>query len=161
MKAIIIYDSVFGNTEKVALAINKAFTGDKGSGTFRVGHIQPDQLKDVDLLIIGSPTRKFQATPASKEFIKNIPRGSLKGVKVAAFDTRISTDDIQSGFLKWMMNFFGYAAGPLARRLQRKGGQLIADPEGFIVQGTEGHMKDGERERAEPSGKTLKGEGNV
>ena len=84
----------------------------------------------------------------------------MTGIKkhpiVAAFDTRISTGDIKSGFLRYLVNLFGYAAEPLARKLKRKGGELIADPEGFIVNGTKGPLKEGEIERAEKWGEQLK-----
>ena len=47
-----------------------------------------------------------------------------------------------------LVNFFGYAAKPIANRLQKKAGALIAAPEGFIVKGKEGPLKEGELERA-------------
>lgn len=156
MKAIVIYESVFGNTEKVARAIGKAFTSEEGSNVHHVDKVTPDHLNDVDLLVIGSPTQKFQAMPAAKSFIAKMPSGNLKGINVAAFDTRISTSDIKSGFLRYMVNLFGYAAEPLARKLKRKGGELITDPEGFIVNGTKGPLKEGELERAEAWGRQIK-----
>ncbi len=156
MKTIVVYESVFGNTEKVARAIGKAFTSEGRSNVQHIDQVTPDQLNDVDLLILGSPTQKFQAMPAAKSFIAKMPSGSLKGIHVAAFDTRISTGDIKSGFLRYMVNLFGYAAEPLARRLKRKGGELIANPEGFIVKGMKGHLKEVELGRAEEWGKQLK-----
>ena len=63
----------------------------------------------------------------------------VKGKRVAAFDTRISQ--------KWV-GIFGYAAGKIARNLKKKGGNLIALPEGFFVEGTQGPLKEGELERA-------------
>src|SRR6056297_566118 len=104
MKVIVIYESVFGNTEKVARSIGKAFTSEGGSNVHHVDQVTPDQLKDVELLIVGSPTQKFQAMRAAKNFIAKMPSGSLKGINVAAFDTRISTGDIKSGFLIYMVN---------------------------------------------------------
>jgi len=156
MKVIVIYESVFGNTEKVARSIGKAFTSEGGSNVHHVDQVTPDQLKDVELLIVGSPTQKFQAMRAAKNFIAKMPSGSLKGINVAAFDTRISTGDVKSGFLIYMVNLFGYAAEPLARKLKRKGGELIAEPEGFYVGGTKGPLKEGELERAEKWGQQIK-----
>jgi hypothetical protein len=48
-----------------------------------------------------------------------------------------------------MVDFFGYAAIPLAKRLKSKGGNLVSEPKGFYVQDTKGPLKDGELERAE------------
>jgi hypothetical protein len=42
----------------------------------------------------------------------------------------------------------GYAAKRIANQLKRAGGSLIAPPEGFYVEDTEGPLKDGELERA-------------
>jgi len=47
-----------------------------------------------------------------------------------------------------MVKLFGYAAEPIAKRLGRKGGELAVTPEGFLVEGTEGPLKEGELERA-------------
>ena len=43
---------------------------------------------------------------------------------------------------------FGYAAPEIARSLERNGGTLLAPPEGFVVLGMEGPLKEGELERA-------------
>jgi len=43
---------------------------------------------------------------------------------------------------------FGYAAGRIANNLKKKGGILIASPEGFFVTGGQGPLKEGELERA-------------
>ena len=77
-------------------------------------------------------------------------------MKVGAFDTRVSIEDIHSGFLKWLINIFGYAAEPLAKRLTRRGGKLIIPPEGFYVNDTEGPLKEGELERAKEWGKKIR-----
>ena len=67
---------------------------------------------------------------------------------MAAFDTRISIKDINNPLLSTLVKLFGYAAEPIAKKLQGKGGVLAAAPEGFIVKGTEGPLKEGELERA-------------
>lgn len=67
---------------------------------------------------------------------------------MAAFDTRICIENIGSFLLTFFVNLFGYAAKPIARWLQKKAGDLVALPEGFVVQGTEGPLKDGELRRA-------------
>ncbi len=148
MKILIIYDSVFGNTEKIAQAIGNAFGSGQNVEILHVSKIQPQQLTELKLLIVGSPTRGFRPTPAIKKLLGGIQVNGLKGVKVAAFDTRISVNDIESRIGRFFVNRFGYAAEPIADRLRKKGGELIIAPEGFLVKGTEGPLKEGELERA-------------
>jgi len=76
-------------------------------------------------------------------------------LRVAAFDTRISTADVRSRLLKMMARLFGYAAKPIADGLQKKGGALAAPPEGFFVEATKGPLKHGEIERATTWARTL------
>jgi len=144
VKALVVYDSVFGNTEKVAQAIGDAL----GAQTLRVGDVKPEYLADLDVLIVGSPTQAFQALKPVKTFLKNIPAGALKGVKVAAFDTRMDVKEVNNSVLTLFVKIFGYAAEPMATRLAKKGGVQAMPPAGFFVDGSEGPLKDGELERA-------------
>ncbi len=148
MKALVVYDSVFGNTEKVAQAIGETLGTRAETAVVRVTEIKPEQLTDIDLLIVGSPTRAFRPMPTIKAWYGALPLGALSGIKVAAFDTRIRLEDTTSGFLKRMSKWFGYAAEPMAKALQRKGGILAAPPAGFGVGDSEGPLKEGELERA-------------
>lgn len=155
MKALIIYDSMFGNTEKVAQAMATALADKAEVTARRVGDVKPAELADLDLLIVGSPTQGFQPTAATKKLLAAIPGKGLQGMKVAAFDTRIAIEDVGSRFLTIMVNLFGYAAKPIANRLQKKAGLLVVPPEGFIVKDKEGPLKDGELERAAQWAKQL------
>ena len=148
MKTLIVYDSVFGNTEQVALAIGNSLGSGEDVGTCRVSDIKPEQLNGLGLLIVGSPTRGFKPTEAITNLLNKIPADGLKGVQVTAFDTRISPADVNSRLLKIMVRLFGYAAKPIADKLEKKGGTLIIPPEGFFVKDSEGPLKDGELERA-------------
>jgi len=132
VKASVVYDSVYGNTERIARAIGEAI----GGQVLRVGEVNPADLKGSDLLIFGSPTHGGRFTPAFQGLLKASP--ALEGVKVAAFDTRT---------MKWSQ-IFGHAAPRIAQSLERKGGNLIALPEGFFVLDTKGPLKDGEIQRA-------------
>jgi len=149
-KALVVYDSYFGNTERIARAIGDALGRAGDVEVLRVGDVRPERLTGLKLLIVGSPTRAFRPTEAIKNFLKSIPRDGLKGVEVAAFDTRITEEEIESAvfILRIMVNIFGYAAKPIADKLEKKGGRLIAAPEGFFVHGTEGPLIEGELERA-------------
>jgi flavodoxin len=148
MKALVIYDSFFGNTEQIAQAIGNALGSQEDVGTFRVSDVKLEGLTGLGLLIVGSPTRGFRPTEAIVNFLKSIPANGLKGVKVAAFDTRIATSDIGSPLLRLFVNKGGYAAKPIADLLQKNGGELIIPPEGFYVKDREGPLKEGELERA-------------
>ena len=146
MKSLVVYDSVFGNTELVAFAIRDSLGPDVEA--LRVGDVKHDQLTGLEYLVVGSPTRAFNPTKAITNFLKGIPGGSLRGVKVAAFDTRLDPKDVNSSVLNLFVRFFGYAAKPIGDRLQKKGGTLLAPPEGFYVEDTEGPLREGEIERA-------------
>ena len=149
MKFILVYDSLYGNTEKIARSIGDVLL-EQGEGILvRVVDFKMDLLAGVDLLIVGSPTQKFKATAAMKAFLKAIPANGLKGVRVAAFDTRLTQSNIDgTPVLPFFVKFFGYAAEPMAKELQKKGGVLVRSPEGFYVEGTEGPLVQGELERA-------------
>ena len=150
MKALVVYDSVFGNTERIARAIGNALGRPEDVETLSVGNVRPEQLTGLKLLIVGSPTRGFRPTPATSNFLKGVPKNGLKGVKVAAFDTRLTVEAIKSSvfILRILVNIFGYAAKPIADRIEKKGGELVVPPEGFFVQGSEGPLIEGELERA-------------
>ncbi len=147
MKIMIIFDSVFGNTEKIAKSLGSSL-GAEEVKVIRVNDVKSDQLTGVQLLVVGSPTRGFRPTKPITSFLRNIPNDSLKGVKVAAFDTRITIDEKVPLILRFLSNIFGYAAKPIAEKLVEKGGELIVPPEGFIVKGSEGPLKESELERA-------------
>jgi flavodoxin I len=157
MKVLVLYDSFFGNTERIAQSIGDALGQTGDVGIVRIVDVKPEQLAGLKLLIVGSPTRAFRPTPAIKNFLKSIPKNGLKGVKVAAFDTRMTEEEIDSAvfILRFFVNIFGYAAKPISDRLVKKGGQLIAPPEGFFVQGMEGPLKEGELERASEWAKQI------
>jgi flavodoxin len=148
MKVLLIYDSVYGNTERIAQAIGNVLGARNEIRVLRVGNVKSSDLANLDLLIVGSPTQQFRATKAIKKFIGGIRKGELNGVQVTAFDTRLGIDEMPSRILPPFVRIFGYAAKPIADSLKSKGGKLIAPPEGFLVKGMEGPLKDGELERA-------------
>ena len=145
MKALVVYDTFFGNTEQIAQAIARALDAE----AVKADGVRAEQLAGLDLLVVGSPTRAFRPSPNTSAWLKGLEAGALSGVKVAAFDTRITIEDSKSGFLNIMMKLFGWAAKPIAKRLVSKGGTLTAEPEGFAVLDSKGPLKDGEVERAE------------
>jgi flavodoxin len=144
MNALVVYDSVFGNTEKVAQSIAAAL----GAQAFPVGKMTAGQLRGLDLLVVGSPTRGFRPTEGIAKFLNGLSKDHLAGVRMAAFDTRIVLETIDSKALRFLVDKGGYAASTIAKTLEKKGGVLAAPPEGFFVTGEQGPLKDGELDRA-------------
>ena len=152
MKAWIIYDSVFGNTEKIALAMGNALGSPVDVKVIKASEARPDQISSLNLLIVGSPTQRFGPTAPISNLFEIIPKNGLAGVKVAAFDTRLTMDEInKTSVLAFFVRLFGthaYAAGRIANQLRKKGGELVRSPEGFFVHGMEGPLIEGELDRA-------------
>jgi flavodoxin len=153
---MVVYDSAYGNTEQLARAMGEALGGLGDVEVQKVSDAEPERMGQTDLLIVGSPTQKFRPTAAMTGFLKRIPDKGLQGVKVAAFDTRFTEDDIKKvRILAFFVHLFGYAAGPMAERLLRKGGSLALPAEAFYVADTEGPLLDGELERAKEWARSL------
>ena len=156
MKALVIYDSQYGNTEKIAQALSAALSAALGAApgsqaqveTLQVSNVKLEQLAGLDLLVVGAPTQRFRTTPAMLDFLKSLPANSLKGVRVAAFDTRLSLNDIESSTFRFIIKTGGFAAKHIGDALKKRGGVLIVPPEGFLVKDMEGPLLDGELERA-------------
>lgn len=136
MNAIIVYDSQFGNTERIAHAIADALYS--FGLLVRVARVDPEHPLDchkADLLILGAPTQGFRATPAMLSFIEKTPFALLQDLSVVCFDTRIHGP-------------WGSAARHIARRLRAKGMKPLLSPASFYVKGTQGPLIEGEEERA-------------
>jgi len=136
VNVLVVYNSQYGNTEKIAAAIGGAIPGAR---VLHASEADPSELESVGLLIVGSPTHGGRPMGAVQIILKEAPASAIEGINVAAFDTRFA-----SGFAK----IFGYAAVRIANTLKRKGGSLVVEPEGFIVEATKGPLKEGELERA-------------
>jgi flavodoxin I len=147
MKTLVVYDSVYGNTAQVAKAIAGAVAPSDEVALLQATEATPSALAGVDLLIVGAPTHGGRPSPTMQTFLNQIPAGTLNNVGVTAFDTRVSTEDKGFG-LRILMRVLGYAAERIAGALQRKGGQLAQTPAGFIVEGKEGPLREGELARA-------------
>ncbi len=139
MKALIVVDSQYGNTEKIARAIAEGLKPLVDVKVVKPGEVTPQDLGPIQLLIVGSPVQGGRQTKAILEFLDRIPADSLKNVSVAAFDTRMKM---------WIAKLFGNAASRIAEGLQEKGGSLATQPQGFVVKGREGPLAEGELERA-------------
>jgi flavodoxin len=145
MRTVVVYDSKFGNTERIADAIARG-ASTLGSvvvmDTAEAAGIGQQQTDRPDLVLIGGPTQRRSPSPALRAFVDGLP-ASLRGVPVATFDTRYRGST-------WIM---GSAAAEAAKILRKAGGELVAPPESFFI-GRGGPLElqtleAGEIERAE------------
>jgi hypothetical protein len=82
------------------------------------------------------------ASPGLREWLRALPPARL-GTLAAAFDTRVES------------RLAGSAARPASRQLKRHGFGVAGKPEGFIVTGSQGPLREGELDRARAWGATL------
>jgi flavodoxin len=139
MRALIVYDSVHGNTAQIAQAISDVLDGEVS--VRRAGDVKVGEVEAVDLLIVGSPTHGGWFTEAIKAWLEELPATGLQGVRLAAFDTRTPPT--------WLSRIFGFAAPRIADRLEKKGGVLLVPAAGFLVKGIEGPLLEGELAKAQ------------
>lgn len=143
MKYLVIYDTLYKNTKRVADVIAETLSAHVRS----VSKVSPSELVDYDLILVGSPTQGGRPTETIKTFLQSIPENSLEHIPVASFDTRFAPED-HGMALKLLMKTVGFAAPRIANTLIAKGGEQIVEPEGFIVDDSEGPLKTGEIKRA-------------
>ena len=144
MNTLVIYDSLYGNTNTIAQTIADAIPGEVKM--LHVKDVNVSELGGYDLLIVGAPTHGAKPSDAVSDMLQNIETSTLEGTKVAAFDTRLTN--------KWIL-IFGTAAPKIAKSLKNKGGTLVVEGEGFFVTGGEGPLQEGEIERAEAWAKEI------
>lgn len=145
MNTLILYDSQFGNTERIAKSIADTVRAYGEVRAVRINAAQPIDLQGTALLIVGSPTQGWRATKAIQSFLDSLSPAQLRGVAVASFDTRFQKP-------RWLT---GSAAGAIAKSVQRMGISLLVPPESFFVTGSEGPLVDGELDRAARWAATL------
>lgn len=134
MTALIVYDSKFGNTRKIAEVIGSVFG--QGGRVVHVDDFNPEMLNGVDILIVGSPIHGWRPSEPTKRFLDKLQGQNLSGMAAAAFDTRLNSI------------FSGNAAKRIARALKQAGCRVVVPPQGFIVSGSEGPLAEGELDKA-------------
>jgi len=160
MKAIVVYESLWGNTAAIARAIAAGLGPDVLA--VPTGETSLKLLADVDLIVAGSPVHDFSlpsersrervrmssdeaprpaelSQPTLRSWLHLLPSGSAFG---AAFDTQVRDP-------------FGNAAPAIAHLLDQAGYRIIAPPEKFIVSGKYGPLRRGEIRRARDWGRQL------
>ncbi len=166
MKAVVVYESLYGNTHSVAEAVAAGLR--EGAEVELVPVMDADDrlLEEADLLVVGGPThvhgmssgmsRRGAAQdapkrglpgpdvegPALRDWFGGIQ--TAKGRRAAAFDTRIGKSKLLTGS----------AARGIARRLERHGYDVVGE-ESFVVEDTAGPLREGELDRARDWGRRL------
>jgi hypothetical protein len=175
MRVVIVFESLFGNTRQVAEAIAEGIRGaapEAAVSCVRATEANRDVALGADLLVVGGPThlcgmssgvsRKMglkaeqvaaareaghpvepdAAGPGVRDWFIALPKAA-DGSLGAAFDTHVD------------LLVPGGAAEGIARRLRRHGYELVAEPEGFVIEKTGGPLRDGEWDRAKGWGSRL------
>ncbi len=157
MRAVIVYESLWGNTEDVAKAIAEGIGPE--AEVFSTAEVSPEEAAKADLLVAGAPLQAFSlpsarvrdsivpdtdprpnlTDPTLRSWLERLPQGHAK---CASFDTKI----------RWSP---GSAATVIDGELARAGYRPIAKTEHFLVAGKFGPLKDGEAERARAWGEEL------
>ncbi len=143
MHALVVFDSVAGNTEKIAQAIAAGIGG--GTKAVRITDPEARQVGMLSLLVVGSPTEGGRPTEAMQQYLGSLSSFS-KTLKVATFDTRLKMK---------LARLFGFAAEKIETFFKERGIRTHGKPEGFIVRGRTGPLAQGELERASTWGKNL------
>ena len=138
MNVVVVFDSAFGNTGRIARAIGDAALGFGETQVASPQAVEPVSCQRADVLFVGGPTQLHRMSEPMRAFLKALPRGFMDGVPAAAFDTRLLR-------ARWIT---GSAASGVARELRRLGCRLVVPPESFFVLDREGPLEPGEVERA-------------
>ena len=161
MKALVVYESMYGNTKQIAEAIADGLSHSMDVKIFEVG-VAPSETSGFDLIAVGGPTHQFglsrkssreqAAADADRPLISagiGIREwiGGLQKVKTGAalaFDTSIRKPNLP-----------GSAARGVAKRLKRLGYRMLLPGEMFLVEGGTGPITDGELDRARAWGEAA------
>jgi Flavodoxin len=166
MKAVIIYESMYGNTKTIAEAIARGFG--HGSEVVVVSQARPESLDGADLVVVGGPThmhgmsrastRNGAAQAAAKQGSRLTLAPGAQGtglrewfaalgkvdVAAAAFDTRLDSAALLTG----------RASKGITRLLREHGCTLATSPKSFLVTG-DNQLRAGEEDRALDWGRLL------
>ncbi len=159
MRGFVVYESLFGNTARIAQAIVDGLTEHIDA---EIHSVAEGKLPEgTDLLVMGGPTHAFSMSRATtrqdavtqganadpklglREWLEELPEGNDK--MFAAFDTRV----------EMVRRLPGSAAKAAAKLARERGYRPLTRPESFYVKDTPGPLLDGEVQRAEVWGAQL------
>ncbi len=166
MRTVVVYESMYGNTHRIADAIGRGLAPGGDVSVVPVAGAAPEVLGGADLVVVGGPTHVHGMSrlttrraaveerkdddlvidpaasgPGLREWLSSLDGA---GVAAAAFDTRVGGPAAVTG----------RASKGIAKELRGHGFALMTEPESFLVDKTS-RLKPGEEERAEAWGAAL------
>jgi len=145
VKASVVYDSVYGNTEKAAKALAAGLeSAGVDVNVVKVDAVKFDELGGVDLLCVGSPVHAWNASKPVKEFLESLKNVTgLTGKKAFAFDTKMKS------------RLAGSAGEKIERNLKDIGLAIARHSESAVVKGREGPLEESAEDRFKQIGAEL------
>ena len=144
-KAYVVYDSIYGNTEKIAKSLATGLeSGGAEAEVAKVDEVKFDELNKADMLCIGTPVHGWNASKPIREFLERL--ASVEGLnckRAFAFDTKMKS------------RLAGSAGGKIEKRLRDLGLTVVRPSESAIVMGREGPLEEGAEERFKQMGVEL------
>jgi flavodoxin len=157
--AIVVYESLWGNTAEVARAVAEGLG--PGARALRTDEVTAEDAAGAGLIVAGAPVLGFKlSSQRMREGIRRDPgKGPAPDLSCPLLRAWLAALPAGSG---WAAAFdtqvrgpFGKGAPEIGKQLEAKGYVRIADPEGFVVKGAQGPLKEGEPERARAWGEQL------
>jgi len=147
MKGIVVFDTSYGNTKKIAETIAETL---KESGieddAFYVKDVKKLSPKDYDFLVLGSPTKFGTMSFTVKRFLGKVKSREWIGKPFVAFDTE-NPENIDRKE--------GSAAEKIAEKLKEKQMNQLLPVLKAVVLGWKGPLQEGEIERAKEYAREL------
>ncbi len=142
-KAIVVYDSNFGNTERIARALAAGLRdGGIDADTARVDGVEAGELAGYDFIAVGGPTHIISASKPMKEFLERLKTVDLRGLKGFSFDTR---NESRMNSRMWLM-LENSAARVIEGALRKEKMDIVRPRRSAIVEGREGPLHEGMEE---------------
>jgi flavodoxin len=143
MKGIVVYDSNFGNTEKVALALARGLK-EKGAEVdcFRIDDVDVERLVEYDFIAVGGPTHIIRTSKLMKGFLEKLRTIDLKELKGFSFDTR---NESRMNSRSWLL-LENSAARVIENVLKRRKVDIVRPRSSALVDGREGPLHEGMEE---------------
>ncbi|MFB0558508.1 MAG: flavodoxin family protein [Candidatus Bathyarchaeia archaeon] len=147
VKIFIVYDTRYGNTKRVAETIVEGINeiGRVEAVLKEPDQIEPEEVLDYDLILIGSPNHYGGPTRGIREFIDGLEEIGLEGKVGAVFDTYLGA------------GFFEKAAKRMEKRINEKapGLKLIVPGLSVRVEKSRGPIAEGELPKCRDFGKKI------
>ncbi len=152
MKGIVIYDTSYGNTKKIAETIAETLKETEiETDLFYVKDIKKLNAKDYEFLILGSPTKLGTMSFAIKFFLGKIKSEEWMNKSFAAFDTE-NPENVERARIE---NKEWSAAEKIAQKLREKKINQLLPVLKALVLGQKGPLVEGEIERTKNYAKEL------